>query len=53
MGIIAYYVKQYEDGLHACKIAIEKRNNEIDKNNLKFYKNELESLDDKSKMSML
>ena len=53
MGIVAYYVKEYEDGLNACKIAIEKRNNDIDKNNLIFYKNELECKDDKLKMSML
>lgn len=53
MGIVAYYVKEYADGLKACKIAIEKRNNDIDKNNLIFYKNELECKDDKTKMSLL
>lgn len=53
MGIVAYYVKEHRDGLNACKIAIEKRNNDIDKNNLVFYKNELECKDEKTKMSML
>lgn len=53
MGIVAYYVKKYEDGFKACKIAIKKRNNDIDKNNLVFYKNEIEGKDDETKMSML
>ena len=53
MGIVAYYVKEYKDGLNACQIAIEKRNNDIDKNNLIFYKNELECKDEQTKMSML
>lgn len=53
MGIVAYYVKKYDDGLYACKIAIEKRNNDIDKNNLTFYENELNCKDDNIKMSLL
>lgn len=53
MGIVAYYVKEYSDGLHACTIAIDKRNNDIDKNNLIFYKNELNCEDEHMKMSLL
>lgn len=53
MGIVAYYVKEHKDGLHACKIAIEKRNNDIDKHNLIFYKNELNCTDDHTKLSLL
>ena len=53
MGIVAFYVKEYKDGLHACEIAITQRNNEIDKHNLIFYKNEIDCLDDRIKMSML
>lgn len=53
MGIVAYYVKKYKDGFHACKIAIAKRNNDIDKHNLIFYQNELQCKDDCTKMSLL
>ena len=45
MGIVAYYVGQFQDGKAACLIAIDyakhdggvKVNSEIDKSNLKFY----------------
>jgi glycosyltransferase involved in cell wall biosynthesis len=53
MGIVAYYVKEYNDGLNACEIAIKKRNNDIDKHNLVFYKNEINCKDDKTKMELL
>lgn len=53
MGIVAYYVHEYKDGLKACSFAIEKRNNDIDKHNLEFYKNELSGKDLCTKMSLL
>lgn len=53
MGIVAFYVKEYKIGLHACEIAIEKRKNDIDKHNLIFYKNELNCNNDHLKMSLL
>ena len=37
MGIIAYYVNEYNKGKSACEIAISKRDNEIDKSNLNYY----------------
>jgi hypothetical protein len=43
LGIVAYYVGQFQDGKAACLIAIEysktdsKVNSDIDKSNLKFY----------------
>ena len=37
MGIVAYYVQHYEDGKKACFKAIEVKNLQIDKDNLKFY----------------
>ena len=43
LGIVAYYVGQFQDGKAACLIAIEysktdsKVNTDIDKSNLKFY----------------
>lgn len=43
MGIVAYYVKQYEIGKIACARAIKNKNIITDKNNMKFYtKNEKE-----------
>lgn len=53
MGIIAYYVNKYEDGLKACEIAIKERNNNIDIYNLSFYKNELNSKNLLIKMQLL
>jgi glycosyltransferase involved in cell wall biosynthesis len=49
MGISAFYVNQFEDGYHACKIAIEfceKNTNvfnqlNVDKKNLTFYEQKL------------
>lgn len=38
MGIVAYYVNETEIGKKACEIAISKRNNIIDRNNLEYYK---------------
>ena len=37
LGIVAYYDEKYQDGYDACKKAIDHSNQEIDKNNLKFY----------------
>lgn len=37
LGIIAYYVGRYKEGKEACLKAIEAENQEIDRNNLKFY----------------
>lgn len=53
MGIVAYYVKEYEIGLKACKIAIEQRNNDIDKHNLNFYENELHITNEILKLELL
>ena len=53
MGIVAYYVKEYKDGFEACTIAIKQRNNDIDNNNLIFYKNELNCTDIHTKLSLL
>lgn len=53
MGIVAYYVKEYNDGFNACTTAIKKRNNDIDNNNLIFYKNELNCTDTHTKLSLL
>jgi glycosyltransferase involved in cell wall biosynthesis len=41
MGIVAFYVGKYKKGYDACQMAIKVRNQEIDKNNLKFYKEKL------------
>jgi len=53
MGISAYYVKEYKKGMQACEIAIEKRNNDIDKHNLLFYRNIISNKSDHIKMSLL
>jgi hypothetical protein len=37
MGIIGYYVGRYKEGKEACLKAIEAENQELDRNNLKFY----------------
>ena len=37
LGISAFYVGRYKEGKDACIHAIESENQEIDKNNLKFY----------------
>lgn len=37
MGIIAYYVQEYQYGKYACIKAIEKYHKDIDEKNLKFY----------------
>lgn len=37
MGIIAYYVGQYEEGRIACQSAIKNKNRDIDHSNLKYY----------------
>ena len=37
LGIVSYYCNQMEDGVLGCKKAIENKNLEIDKYNLKFY----------------
>lgn len=48
MGIAAYYVGRYNEGLKACVTAIKAENNQIDINNLKFYiQKELETLEGK------
>lgn len=41
MGIVAYYCGKYKEGMSACQIAIEKRNQPIDHSNLKFYVDKL------------
>lgn len=53
MGIVAFYVKEYKIGLYACEKAIKVRNNDIDKHNLIFYKNELNCVDEHIKLSLL
>ena len=53
MGIIAYYVNKYKEGLFACNIAIKQRNNSIDKHNLKFYENEISTKDLNLKIQLL
>ena len=45
LGILAYYDQKYEEGRHACEIAIGAGSNlEIDKNNLKFYHEKLKTV---------
>lgn len=45
LGIVAYYDQKYEEGRHACEIAIgEGSNLEIDRNNLKFYHEKLKTV---------
>jgi glycosyltransferase involved in cell wall biosynthesis len=41
MGIVAYYCGRFKEGYAACQQAIKVANQEIDKNNLKFYENVL------------
>jgi hypothetical protein len=41
MGRCAYYVGEYEIGMKACEEAIRVKNLEVDINNLKFYKEKL------------
>jgi hypothetical protein len=53
MGIVAYYVKEYKMGLEACKIALQHRNNSIDKHNLIFYTNELNCTNETIKLQLL
>jgi glycosyltransferase involved in cell wall biosynthesis len=37
MGIVAYYCGRFKEGYEACQHVIKVSNQEIDKNNLKFY----------------
>jgi hypothetical protein len=53
MGIVAYYVKEYRIGLHACEIAVKERHNDIDQYNLTYYKNELNIISDTKKLQLL
>lgn len=53
MGIVAYYVKEYDIGFKACIIAVHKRRNKIDINNLQYYKNELSGINNISKLQSL
>lgn len=39
LGIVAFYVGKMEEGKNACLKAIQAKNNNIDKHNLKFYEN--------------
>lgn len=41
MGIIAYYYNKFDEGIEACKKAIQFANLDIDKQNLEFYQNKL------------
>ena len=41
MGLVAYYVGQYEAGRDACLKAIEQHHHDIDVHNLKFYTDKL------------
>jgi hypothetical protein len=48
LGIVAYYAEEYETGKNACETAINNAlkyniNNELDKNNLKFYNDYFET----------
>lgn len=47
MGIVAFYIKQYEIGRHACLKAIEiGLNSDLDKSNLKFYDDKIKEIKD-------
>ena len=50
-GIISYYVKDFKLGREGCIQAILSSNKEIDRNNLKFYLNDKENIDDVIGMS--
>lgn len=53
MGIVAYYLKEYEIGLKACQIAISQRHNQIDIHNEKFYKMQLSGKNNIEKLNNL
>jgi hypothetical protein len=53
MGIVAFYVKEYNLGLKACEIAISQRNNNIDIHNMNFYKSQLSGLSNIEKLDLL
>ncbi len=44
LGIIAYYCGKYKEGMVACKIAIERENQDIDRKNLTYYEKKIQSL---------
>ena len=44
LGLVSYYVGEYDVGKEACMKAISKYGKDVDKNNLKFYTDKMEEM---------
>lgn len=49
LGIVAYYVDQFDEGIRACTMAIKARDRDIDKNNLKQYLDKIKKTNRRSR----